>query len=253
MSKLKLLTLLLLFCHRVAFSQIANIEVSRLNANKQGLQGLADFKFFLIQNSNTLYQFSNRVRLQHVQAKHTWLFLNDINLSLSNNLTFEQNTFQHVRYGYMLDTSFVLEAFAQNQYDRIQLIRQRILLGAGARIRFLQKGLIKSYYGLTCMFEYEDELKTEIRRFNTRLSTYINFKFTLKDWLRFYNTSYYQPLLKDFSDFRFTTNNTLEFKVNGNLSVITQFTMTYDSNPVQDASVLNQNMRLTNGFAYKFK
>ncbi|MFY0673835.1 MAG: DUF481 domain-containing protein [Bacteroidia bacterium] len=253
MSKLKLFIYILIFCPSISLAQIANIEVSRLNDNKQGLQGLADFKFFLIQNSNTLYQFSNRVRLQYVKDKHNWLFLNDINLSLSNNLTFEQNAFQHVRYGYMIDTSFVLEAFAQNQYDRIQLIRQRVLLGAGTRIRFLQKGLIKSYYGLTCMLEYEDELKTEIRRFNTRMSTYINFKFTLKDWLRYYNTTYYQPLLANFSDFRFTTNNTLEFKVNGNLSVITQFTMTYDSNPVEDASVLNQNMRLTNGFAYNFK
>ncbi|MGB0429163.1 MAG: DUF481 domain-containing protein [Bacteroidia bacterium] len=233
-------------------AQIVNIEGSRLDETQQGWQGLLDVKFFLVQNKNTLYQFSNKITLQYVDQKHRWLFLNDINLSLSDELKFEQNAFQHLRYGYMLDSALTFETFAQNQYDRIQLIKQRVLLGTGFRFSFLQKGLLNSFYGLTYMLEYEQELKTEEVHLNSRLSTYINFKLTIKDWLKYFNTTYYQPRLTDFSDFRFTTNNTLQFKVNGNLSVITQFTMTYDSNPVEDPSVLNMNMRLTNGFSYKF-
>ncbi len=233
-------------------AQIVNIESSRLNEGKQGLSGLVDVKFFLVQNNNTLYQFNNKFNIQYVKDKHRWLFLNDINLSLSNELKFEQNAFQHIRYGFLLDSALIFESFLQNQYDKVQLIKERVLLGGGARFRFLHKGLINSHYGLTYMLEYEQELKTGLRHLNSRLSTYVNFKLNIKDWCKFYNTTYYQPLLTDFSDFRFTTNNTLQFKVNGNLSVITQFTLTYDSNPVNDPSVMNKNMRLTNGFSYKF-
>lgn len=249
------LTVLLSFISLPIFglSQIVNIENSRLDETKQGWQGLFDVNFFLVQNTNTLYQFNNKTRLQYVKDKHRWLLLNDVNLSVSDDLKFEQNAFQHLRYGLMLDSAYVFESFAQNQYDRIQLIKQRVLVGTGLRIRFIEKGLVESYYGITYMFEYEEELKTEIRHYNSRLSTYINLKVTVKEWLNLYSTTYFQPLLNNVDDFRFTTTNSLVFKVNGNFSVITRFTMNYDSNPVDDPSVINKNLKLTNGFSYKFK
>lgn len=234
-------------------AQIVNIESSRLDETQQGWQGLIDLNFYAIQNANILYQLNNKARVQYIKNRHRWLVLNDMNLSTTNDLKFEQNAFQHIRYGLMIDSPIVWESFIQNQYDKVQLIKQRVLLGTGLRLRFLEKGLIHSYYGITYMLEYEKELKTGILHLNSRMSTYINLKLTISDWFIYYNTSYYQPLFANFSDYRFTTNNTLEFKVNNNFSFVTRFTMTYDSNPVQDPSVHNKNLKLTNGFSYKFK
>lgn len=236
-----------------SFAQIVNVEGSRLDESKQGWQGLADLSFYAVKNTNTLYQLNNKLRLQYVASRHRWLMLNDINLSVSNELKFEQNAFQHLRYGLMLDSAYVLECFGQHQYDRIQLIKRRVLLGGGLRIRFLERGLINSYYGFTYMLEYEDELVTLNRNLHSRLSTYVNIKLTIKEWLKFLSTSYYQPRLSYFGDFRLSTNNTLEFKINGNLSILTKYVLIFDSSPVDDPSVPKINMKLTNGFSYKFK
>lgn len=230
-----------------------NVEGSRLDETQQGWQGLADLSFYAIQNTNTLYQLNNKLRLQYVAERHRWLMLNNINLSVSDELKFEQNAFQHLRYGLMLDSAYVLECFGQHQYDQIQLIKRRVLLGGGLRIRFLERGLINSHYGITYMLEYEDELVTLEKNLLSRLSTYVNIKLTIKEWFTLLSTSYYQPRIADFDDFRLSTNSTLQFKVNGNLSIITKFVLIYDSSPVNDPSVPNINLKVTNGFSYKFK
>ena len=191
--------------------------------------------------------------MQYVSGRHIWLMLNNVNLSVSNELKFEQNAFQHLRYDLMLDSAYYLEAFGQHQYDRIQLIKRRVLLGSGLRIRFLERGLINSFYGFTYMLEYEDELVTLEKNLLSRLSSYVNIKLTIKDWLKLLSTTYYQPRLTYFGDYRLSTNNQLLFKVNGNLSIITQFILVYDSSPVNDPSIPNINMKVTNGFSYKFK
>lgn len=244
---------LFLCCPLWGSSQIVNVENSRLDETEQGWQGLADLSFYAVKNTNTLYQLNNKLRVQYVTDRHRWLMLSDVNLSISDELKFEQNAFQHLRYGLMLDSAYVWEFFGQHQYDQIQLIRRRVLIGSGLRIRFLERGLINSHYGFTYMLEYEDELVTLETNLLSRLSTYVNIKLTVKEWLQFLSTSYYQPRITQFSDFRLSTNNTLQFKINDSLSIITKLVLIYDSSPVDDASVPNMNMKLTNGFSYKFK
>lgn len=242
---------LLLLGPCVLNGQIVNVESARLDENKMGWQGLVDLNFMALKNNAHLFQFNNKLRAQYVKDRHRWLLLHDINVNMSGTFNFEQNTFQHLRYGWMVDSPLVLEAFVQNQYDKIQLIKHRLLAGVGLRLMFLEKGLLVTYYGITAMGEYEQEINQTKGDLYARMSTYLNLKFTLKDWLHWYNTAYYQPLFSNVTDYRIMVNSTLEFKVNHRLSMVTRFGMNYDSSPVDNALVPALTYRLTNGFAYK--
>lgn len=231
-------------------AQIVNIENSRLSETQQGWQGLIDFRFNAVKNNIALLQLSNKLRLQYTQERNRVLFLSDLNLSISDDLSFERNAFQHIRYGYMVDSIFILESFVQNQFDRIQLINQRTLLGQGVRFRYLQRGIIRSFFGFTYMLEYEDELITERQNLNSRLSSYLNLKLSIENWFSLYNTTYFQPLMLDWSDYRISSNSLLEIRANESFSVTFNINVVYDSNPVDDPSVQNLNFKFSNGFAF---
>ncbi|MBI3143223.1 MAG: DUF481 domain-containing protein [Bacteroidetes bacterium] len=241
----------LILVHHVLKGQIVNVESARLDENQSGWQGLVDLNFMALKNNAHLFQLNNKLRTQFVKGPHRWLLLHDININMSSTFNFEQNTFQHLRYGWMVDSPLVLEAFVQNQYDKIQRIKHRLLAGAGLRLMFMEKGLLATYYGITAMGEYEQEINSSTGEAYMRLSTYLNLKFTLKEWLHWYNTAYYQPLFRNVTDYRVMVNSSLEIKLNHRLSMLTRFGMNYDSNPVDNALVPAFTYRLTNGFAYK--
>lgn len=249
--KFPFMLFILICAYSVAQSQIVNIESARLNEDKQGLQALGDLRFNIVKNQNKLLQLNNKLRLQYTNKKHRCLVLSDINLFLTNDTNYDQNAFQHLRYGYMIDSAFIFEGFLQNQYDRIQLIKSRRLLGLGGRFRFLQRGIVDCHVGLSYMFEHERELNTEIVHQNHRFSSYLNFVFTFSDQFKYHNTTYYQPRIDFFGDFRLSSNNLFETRINSSFSFTTSFNLVYDSTPVDNPQVANINYRLSNGISLR--
>lgn len=234
-----------------ASSQIVNVELARMDENKNGWQGLVDFSFYSLKNTSTLFTFSNNINTQFKKDKNLYLILNNINIAYSDIDKFEQNAFQHLRYGRFLDSNFTYELFGQHQYDKIQLIKQRLLLGTGFRFNYFSKGVLSAYTGVSYMFEYESELKTQLIHYNQRMSAYSNIKLTVKKWFRFYNTTYYQPLITNLSDFRVSSSNTLLFKINEYLSFSTNYNFSYDSKPVDDPEVVSYIHKFTTGLSIK--
>jgi hypothetical protein len=51
----------------------------------------------------------------------------------------EDNQFVHLRYNRTLTKYLTLEAFAQGQFNEVELINLRILAGIGPRFRLLKK------------------------------------------------------------------------------------------------------------------
>ena len=68
--------------------------------------------------------------------------------------------------------------------------------------------------------------------------------------LSFRATSYYQPLAKDFSDYRLTLQSQLNIKLNEKIKFYTNFNLAYDSQPPVD--VINLSYTMRNGLIYSF-
>lgn len=242
--------LLLLGCsHMTLQAQIVNVENTRLNEYKDGWQGLIDIRFYSVKNTSSLFKLNNTIRLQYRKKRHTFLFLNNYNLINTGGENFEQNYFQHFRYNLMVDSNLTLEAFTQNQYDQIMLIKKRILAGSGPRFRFVDGRRFKLYIGLAYMFEYEEELQSSIIRRDHRMSSYLNVRLKLKDWLLLHNTTYYQPRFDWWPDYRVSSNTTFQCKVNKWLSFTSDVGLAFDTFPVDNNGIPRFTYRFTNGIA----
>lgn len=233
-------------------AQIVNIEGSRLEQDSMGWQGSAGLSFNYTQNINKLFVIKANTGLQHRFDKHVLLSLNDLNLVFSSNQKFNFNGFQHVRYNYLVNKWYTAEAFSQGQFDRVQRIRFRYLLGGGNRFTVIKKEKGRLHIGLLAMYEFEQEADTTINRNDLRLSNYLAATYRPSEIFSGTIMVYYQPLPYRFSDYRVSTLLNLFFRINKLLSFTTGFTMAYDSEPVQRPDVVNLTFSINQGLFLRF-
>jgi len=158
--------------------------------------------------------------------------------------------YSHFRYNYKVNSLIRWEAFTQWQFNALTKISQRWLTGTGPRFKLSEYEKAKFYFGLTYMYEYEELNLPEIYNNDHRLSSYFTFTLLPEKGIRFTNTTYIQPLIKDFTDFRVSNDTNLSFAINKHLKFTTVFGFLYDSNPPVD--VPQTNYLINNGLQYKF-
>ncbi len=100
------------------------------------------------------------------------------------------------------------------------------------------------------MKKLPDAIENRIRR-DFRGSTYLSFSLYPTETLSIISTSYYQPRLDKFNDYRFSSNTSILFEIYKNLAFKTNFNFNYDAFPVSDAIPQTQ-FELTNGILYSF-
>jgi hypothetical protein len=221
-----------------SIAQLINIEEKRLNSKEQGWKGNIDFNAKYTQNTKSIWQLSNRVSIQYRQGKSTHLFLNDISLVRSNNSDLINYGYAHYRYSQALDTvSFIKwESYAQIQYNSVQKIRQRSLLGTGLRFKIINTDSVYLSYGFSFMYEYEETTTPEYSNL-IRNSNYLSFDWKISPIWEFKTITYYQPFVGDFSDFRLSNESNISHKLNAHISLVLNINILYDSNPPIDVPV----------------
>ena len=143
------------------------------------------------------------------------------------------------------------EVFGQSQYDAISDIKFRGLLGIGPRFKLSKNDKFRYYLGTLFMFEHEEASDNTIdilRDF--RASAYFSCSLYPLENISFVSTTYYQPLLKHFADFRISNESSLGIKVLKNLLFKTTFTYHFDVNPI--VGIPKSQYELTNGIVYTF-
>lgn len=115
----------------------------------------------------------------------------------------QNSWFLHTRFNYKLNRLLSLEAFLQGQYNQLLVVEQRNLVGAGLRMKWMDRKNFSGYLGNSYMYEIEYSDRAGTSEHNHRNSTYISLSYLSKT-KRFSitNTVYFQPLYKDFSDYR---------------------------------------------------
>ena len=245
-----LFSFFLLFGAFTTFSQIVNIEDQRAKDSAQGFSGQADFTFNITRNTSVLYQLGNRIQARHRKGDDIWLFFNDINLVKADGESFVNGGFQHLRYNKVINKGFRLEAFTQTQYNAVQRIDLRYLLGAGGRFTLFNTDSVMANLGTLFMYEFEDGRGDLGVEHALRMSTYLSFKIDLTKNASISSTTYYQPKIWEFKDYRVSNESTFNIGISEKLSLKIIYTILYDSEPAPEVPETIYSLR--NAISYRF-
>ncbi|MGJ8664843.1 MAG: DUF481 domain-containing protein [Patiriisocius sp.] len=232
-------------------AQILNAESLRKVTDTSGYSGAASLNFALKRNTNDFITLSNNIHLQYKMNKHLVLFKNDIAFQKIEGDDFENSGIQHLRYNYKLVPKIAWEAFAQAQYNKINKIKFRGLLGTGPRFKITDSDKYRFYLGTLAMLEYEevDDGATPLQR-DFRGSTYLSFSLYPAENISIVSTTYFQPLLSDISDYRISSQSALLVSVFKNFGLKISYTFIYDERPA--IGIPNSQYDFTTGINYSF-
>ncbi len=248
-------SIIILFLSLIGFnkihSQIVNVESLRRVSDTSKWSGSASLDIGLIKNTQSIFKITNNLRLQYNTDKNLYLFINDLKLEQIEDNSFVNKGIQHIRYNRKITERLKLEIFAQSQYDAISDIKFRGLVGTGPRFKLSKNDNYRFYLGTLLMFEHEESSvqNIEILR-DFRGSVYFSCSLYPLENISLVSTTYYQPLLKQFSDFRISNQTSIGIKVLKNLLFKTSFTYNFDTDPI--IGIPKTQYELTNGIVYTF-
>lgn len=245
------LLVILVFSLNLTYAQIVNVESLRRISDTSKWSGSASLDIGLIKNTQSIFKITNSLRLQYNTRKNLYLFINDLKLEQIEDNSFVNKGIQHIRYNRKITERLKFEVFAQSQYDAISDIKFRGLLGLGPRFKLSKSKDYRFYLGTLLMFEHEEssDKTIDILR-DFRGSVYFSCSLYPLENISLVSTTYYQPLLKQFSDFRISNQTSLGIKVLKNLLFKTSFTYNFDANPI--IGIPKTQYELTNGIVYTF-
>jgi len=225
--------MLFLLINSSLFGQLVNIESKRMQTDSIRFVLKNDFAFsYTDNNGKYLYQVSNGLSTQ-VKSKdlrQIYLLLGTYKLIRTADVELANSWFLHFRANYKVTKLFRLESFVQSQGDQVLDVNSRNLIGAGARLKLISKENLKLYVANAYMYEVERSDEFDNLFYNHRNSSYISFTGYLpKAKLSIINTLYYQPLFKDFSDYRLLEQFKMEYPITKYLKIFALYNYYYDS------------------------
>ncbi len=254
MNRFLLLFLIHFLINIPCFGQIINVESLRKVSDSIKWSGSASLDIGIIKNTSSIFRISNNAHFQYNNKKNLWLFINHLNFQKIEGNSFVNRGTQHFRYNRTLRPKLKLEAFVQAQYDMISKINFRGLIGLGPRFKLSTNDDYRIYLGTLMMYEYEKASNTILTnriQKDLRASIYLSFSLYPTEIISIISTSYYQPKIKSFNDYRIANNTSVLFDIFKNLSFKTSFTYNFDAFPVKQ-SIPKTQYELTNGLLYVF-
>jgi len=234
-----------------ASAQILNVESLRKVTDTSGFSGSASLDFSLKRDKNNYFEFSTDALIQYKMKRHLVLWKNDVTFKNIAGNKFQNSGVTHLRYSYKVYPQISLEMFAQAQYNKVSKIGFRGLLGIGPRFKLTTSEDYKVYLGTHLMYEQE-ELDNEISivRRHFRNSTYLSFSLYPTDRITVVSTTYYQPKLSAFKDYRLSSETSFLINIFSQFSFKTSYTFIYDEYPAE--GIPNSQYNLTSGIVYVF-
>lgn len=240
------------FCQIRLQSQVVDIESQRFSKNEKGIFGKFELNGSYTQNTQTIWQLSNQSKILIENNTNNFLIFGDFGLLKGENEELINRGFGHLRFNQNLvkNARLKLEVFQQTQYNRIQKIKLRNLVGTGLRLKPLKTDSIDFYLGLSIMYEYEEIQEQTTPNRDARFSSYFSLDFPIGKSVTLNNIFYYQPLANQFLDFRISNQTALKIAFNKNLGFKLTFNYLEDSNP--PIGIPNRIITVENGFSFSF-
>lgn len=240
----KLCALFLLLCLSLAYSeaQLVNIEKLR-KTRKEGLQGEISVGLNLKKNTKQILTGKTGLGVQYTTKGHTMMFFNDFNYLDVKDSTKNENLinegFEHFRYNYTFPNApwFTWESFVQHQFNRIKLLKIRFITGGGPRFTLVKSERLYLNLCPLFMYEYEylnltDTITGESNYFKGDF--YISGNYVLSKTADISHTTYYQPVMRYWRDFRISSETSLNLKITDRMTFSLVLNYDYDADPPRD-------------------
>lgn len=251
---MRIFPIIYLFFSCFCFSQVINVESLRKPSDSTKFSGSASLDVSLIKNTAQIFRIANKAHIQYNHEKDLWLFVNDLNFQKVEGNSLVNRGTQHLRYNRELSPMLKWEVFGQAQYDAISEIDFRGLIGTGPRFKLSKNDDYRFYLGTLVMYEYEEAnqvvIGDRIRR-DFRGSAYLSFSLYPTEYISIINTSYYQPRIDKFDDYRLSSDTSVLFRIRRNLAFKINFNFFFDAFPVSP-NIPQTQYELTNGILYSF-
>jgi hypothetical protein len=209
-----------------------------MQSDTVGWMGSIGTAFSMTKNTDKIFGANAKIHLQYKTSndKGLWLLLGNIGFLKINNNRFVSDGLAHIRYNRKINEWLRWEIFGQVQNNMITQIDSRLLFGTGPRFRIVKNKLFRLYAATLLMYENEKERTTPVITHNDlRNSSYISFTWTPKDYLGLTSSTYFQPLMKNFSDYRVSNQLTFNIKATPHFSVSLEWDYLYDRFPAGKA------------------
>jgi hypothetical protein len=230
---------LYIYCLSVSSSaQIVNIESARMQSDTVGWMGNIGAAVSLAKNTNDVFQanFESHLQYKTKNDQGLWLILGNFGFLKVNNNRFASDGLAHLRYNRKINKWMRWEFFGQYQNNIITQIDSRILLGTGPRFKLISSKIFHLYTASLFMYEREKERTNPVITHNDlRNSSYLSFTWLPKDYLEIISTTYFQPLVKKFSDYRILNQVSLKIKATPHFSLSMKWNYLHDSRPAGNA------------------
>ncbi|WP_347173061.1 DUF481 domain-containing protein [Polaribacter uvawellassae] len=239
-------------CNFLLNAQVINVEGVRNSADSARFIGKASLDLELTKNVNKEFNLSSDLTLQYSFKKNTFLFLNKLEFKEANGKNFTNKSVQHLRYNYRFHKKIALESFVQFQKDQVSFINYRTLIGLGTRNKIYQSKKNTFFLGTLIMYEHENSvgINADVIEKNMRGDIYFSFILRPKKVLSITSTTYYQPKLDAFSDYRISSETSLIISLFKNLDLTTTFSYQFDTFPV--IGIPKEQYKLENGITFSF-
>lgn len=215
------------------YSQIMNIESHRLITDTTGWAGTALMSFDYSKTSRELWRAGSNLHVQFKTPKSLYLCLGEYNLTKGSGTDFQNAGVLHLRYNYKFTDWFTGEMFTQSQYNKMLKVKHRWLIGGGPRSKLVGGDVFRLYAGLLYMYEYEELLNSEIVNKAHRLSSYLSFTLRLNNNLHLVNTTYFQPKIDEFKDFRVMSQSNMNLKISKHFTFTVSYVFGLDMFPAE--------------------
>lgn len=169
-------------------------------------------------------------QLKSRDYKKIYLFLGNYKLIDAEEGNLQNTWFLHGRFNYKVNELLRLEAFVQGQYNGLLVVEQRNLIAGGVRIKWMDKENFTGYLGNSYMYEMEYSDQAGTTDYNQRNSTYLSLSYFPKNQrFSIANTVYYQPLYRDFEDYRILEQFRLDIPLSEWFKVFVIYDYYFDS------------------------
>jgi len=187
------------------------------------------------------------------ETYHTFIF-GSLQQGRKDGEFYTNKAMTHGRFIRDLVNDFMVETFAQKQFNESISLNDRNLVGIGLRYAVpLPKSQIFIYMGTGVMYEHEridDNTEGEIITQLVRSTNYINWSAQIENRITTSATAYYQTHLRNIHDYRILFEGNIKFNITTQLGVPLSVNFRYDNEP--PTGIQKHDLEIFNGLSYTF-